>query len=99
LGKKKCFGRDIETKVVVQGMFASEGQGNGACTRADIDDEARGKIFKKLGGVLYEKFGFGARNQSGRGTLKSQARKTCRTRDVLNRLAGSAAANERTKVF
>ena len=71
LGKKKCFGRDIETKVVVQGMFASEGQGNGACTRADIDDEARGKIFKKLGGVLYEKFGFGARNQSGGGTLKS----------------------------
>jgi hypothetical protein len=68
-------------------MFASEGEWNGARARADIDDKARGKIFKKLGRVLHEKFGFGARNQSGGGTLKSQARKTCRTRDVLNRLA------------
>ena len=80
-------------------MFASEGQGNGACARADIDDETRGKIFKKLGGVFHEKFRFGARNQSGGGALKSQARKTCCTRDVLNRLARSATANEGTKSF
>jgi len=61
-GQRKDGTHFLETKVVVRGRFASKGQGNGACTRADIDDEARGKFFKKLGGVLYEKFGFGARN-------------------------------------
>jgi hypothetical protein len=80
-------------------MFASEGQGNGACTRADIDDEARGKIFKKLGGVLYEKFGFGPGNEGGRATTKRESGKRSSAGDVLNGFAGGPAPNKGAEVF